>query len=185
MSVCYDTKRWAAPPFSPTTSSRESATQEMHAYPLQPREGMEDGGFENEIILQEKSNVFAFPIEAPQDLDFFDQPKLSPEEIAQGTVRPENLIGSYAVYAKTKTNHRVGNTLYATGKTRHIYRPKAALLPEAFRISQVKCRLFERVPREQPAGAHTKASRKIAGRHATRMISFSLVNHADNADKEH
>jgi hypothetical protein len=66
----------------------------MHAYPLQPREGMEDGGSENDIILQEKSNVFAFPIEDPQDLDFFDQSKLSPEEIAQGTVRPENLIGS-------------------------------------------------------------------------------------------
>src|SRR5262245_35655374 len=70
-----------SPPFSPTTSSRESATQEMHAYPLQPREGMEDGGSENDIILQEKSNVFSFPIEAPQDVDFFDQPKLSPEEI--------------------------------------------------------------------------------------------------------
>ena len=111
MSVCYDTKRWAAPPFSPTTSSRESATQEMNAYPLQPREGLEDGGFENKSILQEKSNVFAFPIEDPQDCDVFDQPKLSPEEIAEGTVRPENLIGSYAVYPKTKTNHRVGDTL--------------------------------------------------------------------------
>jgi hypothetical protein len=70
----------------------------MHAYPLQP-------SFESEIILQEKSNVFAFPIEDAQDLDFFDQPKLSPEEIAKGTVRPENAIGSYAIYPKTKTNH--------------------------------------------------------------------------------
>jgi hypothetical protein len=38
--------------------------QEMHAYPLQSKEGSEDGGFEIEIILQEKpaTNVFAFPI---------------------------------------------------------------------------------------------------------------------------
>lgn len=76
MTVRYDTKRWAAPPFSPTASSWKAATQEMHAYLLQPREGMEDGGFENEIILQEKSNVFAYSIEDAQDLDFFDQPKL-------------------------------------------------------------------------------------------------------------
>jgi hypothetical protein len=81
---------------------------------------MEDGGFEIEIILQEESNVFAFPIEDAQDLDFFDQPKLSPKEIAEGTVRPENVIGSDRVYPKTKTNHRVGNTGYATGKACHI-----------------------------------------------------------------
>jgi len=36
----------------------------MHAHPLQSKERMEDGGFEIEVILQEKpaSNVFAFPI---------------------------------------------------------------------------------------------------------------------------
>jgi hypothetical protein len=36
----------------------------MHAYSLQSKEGTEDGGFEIEIILQEKpaSSVFAFPI---------------------------------------------------------------------------------------------------------------------------
>jgi hypothetical protein len=46
-------------------------------------EGMEDDGFEFETTLREKSNVFAFPIEDAQDLDFFDQPKLSPKEIAE------------------------------------------------------------------------------------------------------
>ena len=35
------------------------------------------------------------------------------------------MIGSYAVYHKTKANHRVGSTNYATGKAYHIYRPKA------------------------------------------------------------
>jgi hypothetical protein len=81
-----------------------------------------NGGFQIEIILQEKSNVFAFPIEDAQDLDFFDQPKLSPEEIAEGTVRPENVIDSYTVYPKAETNHRVGDTLYSTGNACHIYR---------------------------------------------------------------
>jgi hypothetical protein len=68
----------------------------MHAHSLQPREGMKDGGSEIEIIFQEKpkSNVFAFPIEDAQDLDFFDQPKLSPEKIAEDTVRPESVICS-------------------------------------------------------------------------------------------
>lgn len=108
--------RWAAAPCSPTASSWKGATQEPHTYPLQPREALEDGGFEIEIILQEEPNVCAFPIEDAQDLHFLDQPKLSPEENSEGTVRPENIIGSYGVYPKTETNHRLGNTRYATGK---------------------------------------------------------------------
>jgi hypothetical protein len=35
------------------------------------------------------------------------------------------VVGSYAVYHKTKANHRIGDTNYATGKAFHIYRPKA------------------------------------------------------------
>jgi hypothetical protein len=91
----------------------------------QPKEGLEDGGFEIEIIRWEKpkSNVFAFPIEDAQDLDFFDQPKPSAEEIPEGTVRPESVTGSYAVNHKTKVDHPVGDTIYAPGKARHIYRP--------------------------------------------------------------
>lgn len=86
---------------------------------------MEDGGFEIEIIFWEKpkSNVCAFPSEDAQDLNFFDQPKPSAEEIPEGTLRPESVIGSYAVYHKTKVNHRVGDTIYATGKACHTYRP--------------------------------------------------------------
>jgi hypothetical protein len=88
---------------------------------------MEDGGFEIEIVLDEApaSNVFEFQIEGAEDLDFFYQPPLSDEEIAEGAVRPENVIGSYAVYHKAKANHRVGNTSYSTGRAFHIYRPKA------------------------------------------------------------
>jgi hypothetical protein len=86
---------------------------------------LEDGGFEIEIIFWEKpkSIVCAFPIEDAQDLNFFDQPKPSAEEIPEGTVRPESVIGSYAVYHKTKVNHRLGDTIYATGKDCHTYRP--------------------------------------------------------------
>jgi hypothetical protein len=128
MIVRYDSKRWAAARLSlqPHLAGRVRRKRRT-CLALRPREGIEDGGFEIEIILQEESNVFAFPIEDAQDLDFFDQPKLSPKEIAEGTVRPENVIGSYRVYPKTKTNHRVGNTGYATGKACHIKRPKAAL----------------------------------------------------------
>ena len=102
-------------------------SEELHAYPLPAGDGMEDGGFEIEIILDEipATNVFEFTIEGAEDLDFFYQPALTDEESAEGAVRPENVIGSYAVYHKTKANHRVGDTNYATGKAYHIYRPKA------------------------------------------------------------
>lgn len=103
-----------------------SATKEVHAYPLKPATGMEDGGFEIEVLLTEKSksNVFEFEIEGYEDLDFFYQPELTQEEIEQGVDRPENVIGSYAVYHKEKKNHIIGDTNYATGKVFHIYRPK-------------------------------------------------------------
>lgn len=101
--------------------------EEVHAYPLEAKAGFEDGGFEIEIILNEKpnTNVFDFNIEGAENLDFFYQPALTAEEIAEGASRPENVIGSYAVYHKTKANHKVGETNYATGKAYHIYRPKA------------------------------------------------------------
>lgn len=100
--------------------------ESVEAYPLAPQAGMEDGGFEIEVILDEipDSNVFDFKIEGAEDLDFFYQPPLTQGEIDEGTVRPENVIGSYAVYHKTKKNHKVGDTNYATGKVYHIYRPK-------------------------------------------------------------
>lgn len=105
----------------------KAAKEELHAYPLEPKEGMEDGGYEIEVYLKEKpeTNVFNFTIEGAEELDFFYQPELTPEEIAEGASRPENVIGSYAVYHKTKANHIEGQTNYATGKAFHIYRPKA------------------------------------------------------------
>ena len=101
--------------------------QEVHAYPLDAKEGMEDGGFEIEVVLNSKpaSNIFDFAISGAEELDFFYQLELTPEEIAEGNSRPENVVGSYAVYHKMKSNHRIGSTNYATGKAFHIYRPKA------------------------------------------------------------
>ena len=40
------------------------------------------------------------------------------------TERPEDVVGSYAVYHKTKSDYIVGKTNYKTGKFCHIYRPK-------------------------------------------------------------
>ena len=97
-------------------------TEELHAYPLLAGEGMEDGEFEIEIYLPEvpAANVFEFQIEDAEDLDFFYQPDFTPEELAEGAFRPENVVGSYAVNHKTKAKHRVGDTNYATGKAFHI-----------------------------------------------------------------
>ena len=79
---------------------------------------MEDGGFEIEIALDEApaSNVFDFQIERAADLDFFYQPELTAEEIAEGAVRPENVVDSCAVHHKTKANHRVKRHELRDGK---------------------------------------------------------------------
>lgn len=84
----------------------------------------EDGGLEVELHLKEKpdTNAFEFTLQT-KGLDFFYQPALTQEEIEQGASRPENVVGSYAVYHKTKKNNRVGGKEYKTGKAFHIYRP--------------------------------------------------------------
>jgi len=61
-------------------------------------------------------NQIAIPIDH-ENLNFHYQPELTEEEIAEGHYRPENMVGSYAVYS----NHR--NNEYGTGKVMHIYRP--------------------------------------------------------------
>ncbi len=96
--------------------------REVHFYPLAPADGMEEGGFEFEVILKQKpaTNKVVLEIET-QGLDFFYQPPYnlqdSPEDIGvvtktetQGLDKdgnvlgsmPENAVGSYAVYHKTR-----------------------------------------------------------------------------------
>lgn len=93
---------------------------------IEPREGATNE-FDIDFTLDSKpdTNIFQYRIEGAEDFDFFYQPPLTPEEIEQGAEQPKNVVGSYAVYHKTKANHRVGSTNYATGKAFHIYRPKA------------------------------------------------------------
>ena len=95
--------------------------EEVHAYPI------DNDNFEFEVVLKEKpdTNIFDFQIDGYENLDFFYQPTLTQKEIDEGAFRPDDVIGSYAVYHKDKKNHIEGQTNYATGKVFHIYRPKA------------------------------------------------------------
>lgn len=90
---------------------------EVHQYEVPAGE---DGGYEFEWVLlkKPKSNVLMATIQT-KGLDFYYQPELTPKEIEDGCSRPENVIGSYAVYYNKKNNK------YKTGKAFHIYRPKA------------------------------------------------------------
>lgn len=103
----------------------------------------EEGGVEFDTILEEKpvSNRIIFPIET-QNLDFFYQPPLDEENTdpnltcipteckdKDGNIvnfRPENVVGSYAVYHESKQGDysKMGGKNYMAGKAFHIYRPK-------------------------------------------------------------
>lgn len=85
-----------------------------------------EGGFKVDILLNERpdTNRFCYEIEGAENYDFFYQPPLTLEEIKEGAKRPENIVGSYAVYHKTLKNHRTGGVNYATGKVMHIPRPQ-------------------------------------------------------------
>lgn len=99
-------------------------TREVHFYEFTNAEHPE-GASEFEIILKEKpkTNVVEFTL-VDKDVAYHYQPAISPEEIERGANRPENVEGSYAVYAKTpKTNWADGKE-YRVGKIGHIYRPK-------------------------------------------------------------
>ena len=86
-----------------------------------------EGGYEFEVVLKKKpaSNVLQFTIQT-KGFDFFYQPALTQKEIDEGTVRPENVIGSYAVYHSEKQGDysALGKMNYKAGKAFHIYRPK-------------------------------------------------------------
>lgn len=99
--------------------------KEVHFYNIPKGERHKEGGFEFEVILKEKSqsNVLEFSIET-KELDFFYQLPLTQKEIEDGHICPQNVAGSYAVYHKTKKDHRIGSKNYRCGKAFHIYRPK-------------------------------------------------------------
>ena len=77
--------------------------------------------FKMEITFQEKpdSNVLVFELTNWENFNFYYQPPLTQEDIDLGCYRPDDVVGSYAVYHKTKKHNN-----YKTGKAFHIYRPK-------------------------------------------------------------
>jgi len=109
-----------------------------------------EDGFEFDVVLKEKpkSNILEFTLET-KEVDFFYQPEISDDEAlelietikkqntklkekgkderpiptlleAKREIRPENVVGSYAVYHSSKRD----NEKYKVGKVGHIYRPK-------------------------------------------------------------
>jgi len=104
-----------------------NGTKEVHFYEFVPDISHQEDGFKFEVILKEKptSNKIEFTIQT-KGLDFFYQPPLTQQEIDGGAERPDNVVGSYAVYHKTKGGiNRSDGMEYKAGKALHIYRPEA------------------------------------------------------------
>lgn len=90
--------------------------------------------FEIELASKPLSNVLHLSIET-NGLDFFYQPALTHEELNDTVIvdekevcrynRPDNVIGSYAVYHSTAAGNHIGGNNYRSGITFHIYRPCA------------------------------------------------------------
>jgi hypothetical protein len=97
---------------------------EVHQY--EKNEVGEDGGFEFEWLLPSKpsSNVLTATI-STKELAFFYQGELTASEKQAGDFRPDNVIGSYAVYHKSRAGNYLRGKNYKTGKAFHIYRPEA------------------------------------------------------------
>lgn len=98
---------------------------EAEFYNIDPCEEHPEGAYEFNVVLNEKpeTNRIEFTLQT-KGLDFFYQPALTEEEIAEGTIRPENVVGSYAVYASENKVNWIGSKEYKSGKVGHIYRPK-------------------------------------------------------------
>lgn len=99
-----------------------------------------DEGFEFEVVFarKPKTNVVNFTIQT-KGLRFLYQPEIEDKqaerrakfrgvtiEEARRQIRPENVVGSYAVYHDSKSGDYspAGGKNYRAGKAYHIYRPK-------------------------------------------------------------
>jgi len=102
---------------------------DVNLYPLQPDIQRSHGGIEFEVVLKERPPVNQVVLGLDLDgLDAHYQPPLTAEEIARGDERPDNVIGSYAIYHSTKRGlmrRGAQGEKYKTGKAFHIYRPLA------------------------------------------------------------
>jgi len=116
---------------NPTVSFKDNkivwskGNKEVNFYDLPVSVENPEGGYEFEVILQEKpaTNKIEFTLQ-DKDVDYFYQPPLTPEEIAEGASRPVNVEGSYAIYAKTPKTNWTGGKEYKCGQLGFIYRPK-------------------------------------------------------------
>jgi hypothetical protein len=117
-------------------------TKEVNLYDLPIDENNPEGGFEFKVVLLEppKTNEIKFTLKT-KGLDFYYQPELT-KEIGQNEIvtatetqgfdkdgnvvveRPENVVGSYAVYASENKINYINGKEYKVGKVGHIYRPK-------------------------------------------------------------
>lgn len=81
---------------------------------------LDDDRLEWEIVIDAppESNVVEFRIDYSEGLTFTYQAPLTPALIEKGYERPENVIGSWAIY------YAKSNNQYKTGKFAHIYRPE-------------------------------------------------------------
>lgn len=103
----------------------EQGETEAHFYNLPIDEKHPEGGYEFEVVLKSKpkTNRVEMSLQT-KGLEFFYQPALTQEEIDQGASRPENVVGSYAVYYKDCPANYVDGKLYRVGKAFHIFRPR-------------------------------------------------------------
>jgi hypothetical protein len=89
----------------------------------------ENGHFKWDIEFAQKpsTNKFSWALTHTEGLEFAYQPALTQAEIDKGTVRPDEVVGSYAVYCGQSGHLKDadGNTKvnYRAGKLTHIYRP--------------------------------------------------------------
>ncbi|MDD5219673.1 MAG: hypothetical protein PHV11_03805 [Candidatus Bipolaricaulis sp.] len=86
------------------------------------------GGFEFELVLKKKPpvNSFTFTVDI-KNLVWYYQTPLTAAEIEQGAQRPDDVVGSYAVYHATRTqwhSNKEDAEKYKCGKAFHLYRPK-------------------------------------------------------------
>lgn len=87
---------------------------------------LSDGGHECEITLFKKppTNRTTFTMQS-KGLFFAYQGELTREQKENGAIRPDNVVGSYAVYYKDCPLNIEGGKIYRNGKSFHIYRPQA------------------------------------------------------------
>ena len=103
----------------------KSAKREAHFYELPVSKEHPKGASEFGVILKEKpdTNVIEFSIKS-KGLKFLHQPALTQKEKNDGCIRPESIVGSYAVYCLEQKINYVGGKLYKASKVGHIPKPK-------------------------------------------------------------